>query len=208
MKLLRLLMVTLCTSAGLVVLTQVPAVACSCVAATTAEHVERADAVFTGTLTGIEQTNPGDDDVISSGDPVFYTFDVDDTFKGDSGDGVVESVRDGATCGLEGMQVDQTYVVFAGDSTSGGLHADLCSGTAVASPRLIAEVGAALSPATEPPTPTATEVPSPGQPVPTQVPSGVERAAPAHGIPAWAWFGGGVLLAALAGATAVRLGTR
>ena len=104
MRLLRLLLVTLCAAAGLVVFTQVPAVACSCVAASTAEHVERADAVFIGTLTDIEETNPGDDDVISSGDPVFYTFDIDETLKGDAGDGVVESVRDGATCGLEGMR--------------------------------------------------------------------------------------------------------
>ena len=208
MKLLRLVLVTLCAAAGLVLFTQVPAVACSCVAASTAEHVDRAEVVFTGTLVEIEQTDPGDDDVLSSGDPAFYTFDVEETFKGSSGDGVVESVRDGATCGLEGMQVDQTYVVLAGETTSGGLDANLCGGTSVATAKLIADVEAALVPATEPPTPVATEVPTPVQPVPTQVASGVEQTAPGDGAPAWLWFGGAALVAILGGVTVLRLGMR
>lgn len=204
MVLLRLLLVTLCAAAGLVVFTQVPAVACSCAAASTAEQVDRAEAVFSGTLVEVEQTDPGDDDVMSSGDPVYYTFDVEETFKGSGGDGVVESVRDGATCGLEGMQVDQMYVVFAGETNAGGLDANLCGGTSVATAKLIADVEAAL----EPPTPTATDVPTPVPPVPTQVPSGAERAAPADGAPAWPWFGGAALAAILGGAVWRRLQMR
>jgi len=212
MRLLRLLLVTLCAAAGLVVFTQVPAVACSCVAASTAEHVEWADAVFIGTLTDIEETNPGNDDVISSGDAVFYTFDIDETFKGDAGDGVVESVRDGATCGLEGMRIDQSYVVFAAEGKDGELGANLCGGTSAATPRLIEQVEAALAPATEAPTPTATDVPGPieppSQPVPTQVPSGLEQASSGDGAPAWVWFGGGVLLAVIGGGAVLRLNVR
>lgn len=203
MKLVRLVMVTLCAAAGLVVFTQVPAVACSCAGASTVEQVDRADVVFTGTLTKTEQTDPGGDDVISSGDPVFYSFAIEETFKGDAGDGVVESVRDGATCGLEGMRVDQSYVVFAAESTQGDLEANLCGGTSAATPRLVGAVRAALAPA-----PTGTEVPEPSQPVPTQVPSGVATAIPETGGAAWAWLGGGVLLAVVGGAAALRLRMR
>lgn len=206
MKLLRHLLVSLCAAAGLVVLTQAPTEACSCVAASTAEQVEGADGVFLGTLTEIEQTNPGANRIIGSGDPVFYTFDVSETFKGESGDGVVESVRFGATCGLEGMKVDQMYVVFAGKDKSGALDANLCGGTATATPRLIAAVDAAVGEAAEPASPTA--VPSPAQPVPTQAPSGVEPTPPADGAPGWAWFAGGVLVAVVGGAVAMRLRSR
>lgn len=203
MKFMRLVMVTLCAAAGLVVFTQVPAVACSCAAAGTAHYVDGADVVFVGTLTDVEQTDPGGDDVISSGDPVFYSFDVDETFKGDAGDGVVESVRDGSTCGLEGMKIDQSYVVFATEGKDGGLGANVCGGTTVATPKLIGEVEAALAPA-----PTVTEVPEPGQPVPTQVPSGVVTASPETGGTAWAWLGGGVLLAVAGSVAALRLTMR
>ena len=90
--------------------------------------------------------SPGGDDVISSGDPVFYTFDVDETFKGDRGDGVVESVRDGATCGLEGMQVDQSYVVFAGEREGRRARREPVRRHVASRPaRLIADVEAALS---------------------------------------------------------------
>ena len=200
MLLVRLFLVTLCAAAGFVVFTQVPAVACSCAGGGTAQYVEGADVVFVGTLVEVEQTNPGGDGVISSGDPVFYTFDVDETFKGDAGEGVVESVRDGATCGLEGMRVDTSYVVFAGASPGGKLDASLCGGTSRATPQLIGDVEAALAPATEPPTPTVTDVPPPAEPVPTQVPSGTEPSTPADGTPAWVWFGGGLLVAVLVGA--------
>ncbi|MEJ7794108.1 MAG: hypothetical protein WKF50_01015 [Nocardioides sp.] len=208
MKLVRLLLVTLCAAAGLVVFTQVPAVACSCVTAGAAQHVEWADTVFTGTLTDIEQTEPDGDAIQSSLDPASYTFEVDETFKGDAGDGVVESARSGASCGLEGMELDGTYVVFAGENKAGVLEANLCGGTAPATPRLVEEVEAALAPATAPATPTATGVPAPGQPVPTQVPSGLQEASGGGGTPAWAWFGGGVLLAVVGGAAAVRLKLR
>lgn len=205
MKLVRLLVVTLCAAAGVVVFTQVPAVACSCAPTSPAGSVESSDAVFSGILTDIEHTNP--DDVLSSGDPVFYTFEVDQTFKGDAGDGVVESVRLGASCGLEGMKRDGTYVVFAGENKAGVLEANLCGGTAVATPRLIEQVEAALAPATVPPAPTATQAPSPGQPIPTQVPSGVEPVSSGNGAAPWAWVGG-VLLALIVGGGAIALGPR
>lgn len=199
MKLLRYVLVALCASAGLVVFTQVPASACSCVATPVSGSVERADVVFSGVLVDIDQTNPGGDDVVGSGDPVFYSFEVERTFKGDPGDAVVASVRDGATCGLEGMRIDQSYVVFADQDRAGELAANLCGGTAGADDRLLDRVEAALAPADgprDPPTPAATQ-----PPVPTDVPSGVAGPAdPASGPPGWAWFGAGVLLAAAGGA--------
>lgn len=208
MRLLRLLLVALCATAGLVVFTQVPAAACSCVVADTARQVKWADVVFVGTLTEVDQTNPGDAQVIGSTDPVFYTFDVDGSFKGDAGDGVVESERFGASCGLEGMKVGKSYVVFATENKRGGLDANLCTGTSVASDRLIGQVETAMASATEPPTPTATRVPPPAPTLPSQVPSGAEQASPEGATPAWAWFGGGVLLAMVGGAAALRLKSR
>lgn len=207
MPMLRLLMASLAVAAGLVVLTSVPAVACSCAVADTDQYVEWADTVFTGTLTDVEQTAPGGDAVRSSADPTRYTFDVDETFTGDAGDGVVESARSGASCGLEGMRLDQAYVVFAGENKAGVLEANLCGGTAPATPRLLDQVAAALAPPTEAPTPTATEAPQPTQPLPTTVPSGVETPEENRS-PAWLWFAGGVLLAMVGGGAVVGLRTR
>lgn len=204
MVIVRLLLLALGSVSGLLVLTQVPAAACSCAPAGTAEHVDFSDVVFLGTLAEIEETPPGDDGTIGSGDPVRYSFDVEHTFKGDGGDAVVESARFGASCGLEGMKIDQTYVVFATEGGD-GLEAGLCGGTSRATPKLVEQVEAALSSPDSPPgAPTATDVPAPVQPVPTQVPSGVDQPVTEDGGPAWIWFGGGVLLAMVAGGIALR----
>jgi len=202
---LRLLLVSLCAAAGLVVFAQGPAAACSCAMAGTAEHVENSDVVFLGTLTEIEQTNPGADAVISSGDPVLYGFEVEQALKGDAGDGVVTSARFGATCGLEGMRLGESYVVFAGAGEDGELGANLCGGTSVATRGAVHGVEAALARTGQPP-PTVTEAPPPQQPLPTEVRSGSEAAATEQQSPAWRWWVGGTLLAlaALVGAVTLR----
>jgi hypothetical protein len=202
MGLLRLLLAGLVATAGLVLFTAAPASACSCAALGTEKLVDAADTVFLGTLASVEEPPPDDDGTIGSDDPVSYTFDVEQTFTGDAGDGVVESARLGASCGLEGMRVGTTYVVFAGEGDD-GLGASLCGGTAQAADRLLERVGAAV--ATEPPTgtPAPERAPVP-VPVPTEVPSGLDRVADDGPLPSWAWFLGGVGLSISGGAAAVR----
>lgn len=205
MTLLRLLLASLLAGAGLVLLTQTPASACSCSDGSTEDHVAWADVVFHGTLVEVDQTNPGDPDVVSSGDPTLYTFEVARTFAGDAGDGVVESARSGASCGLEGMKLDQEYVVFAETTQDGdpaGLAANLCGGTARATPQLLARVEAAVAadsgaPTTPTTAPDPTASPAgPGQnAVPTTVPSGVAPVEAEEDPAGWVVWGAGVLAA-------------
>jgi hypothetical protein len=110
------------------------ALACSCAELDDTEAFERADVVFTGTLTEI--ITPGGDLVVSS-DPERFVFVVDDVFKGQaqSSQSVV-TARDGASCGLE-IGGPGPFVVFARlesdglttGAVEGEVYSDLCSGT-------------------------------------------------------------------------------
>jgi hypothetical protein len=128
MRTLRLALAGVLTALGLVVLTDAPSYACSCVGGTTAQHLRWSDAAFTGTLADIEEPPPSR--IISSTDPVTYRFEVDRVFEGDVPAEVeVVSARFGASCGLVGMRVGTEYVVYA---TAGrdGFESGLCTGTA------------------------------------------------------------------------------
>ena len=106
--------------------------------------------MFTGTVADKEP--PPKRPVMSSMDPVTYTFDVERAFKGDpSGTVPVLSAMDGASCGLEGVRVGQRYVVFASAGRGGDLWASLCGGTAPWSADLQADVVAATGPGTPDP---------------------------------------------------------
>jgi len=118
MTTLRLLLAGVLGALSLVVLTATPSFACSCAMASTQEYVDGATVVFTGTVTDTEP--PPKRPVMSSMDPVTYTFDVERAFKGDvSGPLPVLSAESGASCGLEGVEVGQRYVVFASESKRG-----------------------------------------------------------------------------------------
>lgn len=128
MRTLRIALAGLLVSVGLVALTAAPSQACSCISGTPRQQLDRADAVFTGTLTGVGVPPAGD--VVSSADPVTYRFDVGTVYAGGvDATAHVASVRDGASCGLERMTIGREYLVFAtvrGDE----LESWLCSGTA------------------------------------------------------------------------------
>lgn len=149
MRTLRLLLGSLLAGVlgalSLVVLTASPSFACSCAAAGTEQYVDGASVVLTGTVTDTEP--PPKRPVMSSGDPVTYTVDVEQWFKGE-GSGPVEvlSAMDGASCGLEGVRAGERYVVFASESRDGELWASLCGGTAPWSADLEADVVAATGP--------------------------------------------------------------
>jgi hypothetical protein len=127
MRAIRLIFAAVIGTGMLVVGGAGTALACSCAMASTADYVDYADVVVTGTLTNIEL--PPEGPVISSGDPVTYTVQVEQTFKGDpQSELTFTSARYGASCGLEGMQVDRRYTFFLnGDGDQ--LFGSLCSGT-------------------------------------------------------------------------------
>jgi hypothetical protein len=147
MTTLRTLLAGLLTAFGLVALTPAAAHACSCAMASPGEHLKGADVVFTGTLTAIDP--PPRRLIMSSGDPVTYHFDVDGVLKGEApSNAQVTSAALGASCGLEGMAVDQRYVVYANGTHE--LSANLCGGTSPVGPAAVESVEKVTGPAREP----------------------------------------------------------
>ena len=147
MTTLRTLLAGLLAAFGLVAMTPAVAHACSCAGGSPAQYAAWADVVFTGTLTAVDP--PPRRLVMSSGDPVTYHFDVDGVLKGDApSNAQVTSAALGASCGLEGMEVDQRYVVYAT-----GVHeltANLCGGTSPVGPAAVERVEKVTGPAHDP----------------------------------------------------------
>lgn len=119
-------------AAGLLQLVSVlgaaPALACSCAPMTDEEYVENADVIFTATLLGREDPEPGPDGTMSSMDPATLTFAVSEVYKGQVGKTAqVRTATSGASCGLE-IEGEGPFLVFTefGDD---GLTASLCGGT-------------------------------------------------------------------------------
>lgn len=121
---MRRLLVTLLLALSSVVLTQMPAHACSCVKNDTVQkQVQRADVVFAGRVTN-------------------GSFTADTLWKGDLVSKDVRVVTPGKSCGLD-LKADRRYVVFA-QTKQGSLVADACSGTARAKQPLVKQVTKAL----------------------------------------------------------------
>ena len=117
---MRRLLVTLLLALSSVVLTQMPAHACSCVKKDTIQkQVKRADVVFAGRLQG-------------------NTFTADTLWKGDLVSNNVRVVTPSNSCGLD-LKADRRYVVLA-QTKKGSLVADACSGTARATDSLRKQV--------------------------------------------------------------------
>jgi hypothetical protein len=154
MRLLRLLLATAVGALTLVVVTGAPSFACSCVTSGTRDFVDRAEVVLTGTVTDVAP--PPERAVMSSMDPRTYTVAVDGVLKGAAGGSVtVLSPMSGASCGLEGVREGRRYVVFASHQSMTGrdeehLWANLCGGTAPATPAFVTEVEAVTGAGTEP----------------------------------------------------------
>jgi hypothetical protein len=101
--------------------------ACSCVTATDAQHFERADVVFIGTVTAKDDPH-ADEEVVSTGRRVTWTFEVRSVQKGSADDPAdVRSSADEASCGFE-FRVGKRYQVYAGRA-GGNLNTGLCAGT-------------------------------------------------------------------------------
>jgi hypothetical protein len=146
MRILRALLAAVLGALALVVLTASPSYACSCAAADTRQHVERADVVVTGTVRGTAQSEQ----------TAAYLLDVDRVYRGSSGPVLeVMSPVNGASCGLEGLVEDGRYVVFAAAETVAGepsdvLWANLCGGTAPASAQYVDALEAVTGPGSPP----------------------------------------------------------
>lgn len=122
------------------------ACACSCAWRTTTEFVAGADVVARVVVERVEVMNSGP--VMASNDPVRYHLRPRQVWKGPpeaQGPFVVESAANGASCGIEGVQVGDDLVLFA--KTGATWQANLCGGTAPTSPTVTSELTAALGPA-------------------------------------------------------------
>lgn len=100
--------------------------ACSCMQATIPESVGFADVVFIGTAVAVEMPPPGD--VVNTMDPVHYSFDVDQVFKGPltEAEVVTSTAMDGASCGTA-FGIEERWLVFANFAEE-GIATSLCSG--------------------------------------------------------------------------------
>lgn len=128
---LRITLAALVLGAGLALVGNAPAFACSCALQSVAEHADGADVVFAGTLTEADVAGS-----VFNGDQTTYAFEVDAVYAGDPAPVAhVSTASSGSACGLEGLVVGERYVVFADDG-DGGLSASLCGGTGPATSTL------------------------------------------------------------------------
>lgn len=159
---LRRLLLALALACSGLLLTQLPAQACSCGGRGIQGHARSADVVFSGMLVQAETGRNRD----------IYTLDVERIYQGRVDDTPVEVVASKEfACGVE-LRADRAYVLFVREDglrlTSGG-----CTGTDRATPAYVADVERVLGPGTAIPKP-----PPPGQEPSTPEYTRVEDADP------------------------------
>ncbi len=85
--------------------------ACSCILPYVWREWEESEAVFLGTVMDIQYLPPAP--VMSSGEPITYTFDVHSVYKlGELSPVNVQSARETDSCGA-GLEIGETYIVYA-----------------------------------------------------------------------------------------------
>lgn len=138
-----------------VVLTYAPAHACTCQKSDLNQNVQRADAVFTGTVTSVQKP-PGADSGVT-----MILVDADLGWKGDVPAKVeLATPSSDAACGVDNLKADEEYLFFA-QSDDAQLTIDSCGGTAKFTPVLGADITKQLG---QPEDPAAAEEPPPGPP--------------------------------------------
>jgi hypothetical protein len=92
-----------------------------------AEALSNADVAFVGVVAAIDDPSVGP--MVGSGDPLRYSFAVEEVIKGGEPSDTVEvlSARESASCGQE-FALAQRWRVFAYVDESGHLQSHLCSG--------------------------------------------------------------------------------
>jgi hypothetical protein len=122
----RLLSVTFLLGLVMLAAPVAQVIACSCAQMNREEALSNADVAFVGVVAAIDDPSMGP--MVSSGDPLRYTFALEETLKGElSGTLEVLSARSGASCGME-FGLAQRWRVFAYVDESGHLQSHLCSG--------------------------------------------------------------------------------
>lgn len=125
------------------------------------EHLEQADLVFEGLAVSSRDPNAGAP-IISTGDPIYWTFVVERQVKGSTGSTQeIATARGGATCGYS-FKVGVRYRVFA-SARNGAFMTGLGSGTRLVSDT--PQTTSTLAPAT-----TTTRAPATTTTVPTARP--------------------------------------
>lgn len=139
--LVRRFLALLLLCSGVVVALGAPAsAACPSSNASWAQQVQRADAVFTGTVFDRVRQGPG----------IHYTVQVERGYKGEVGEQVtVMTARGPRACGLPDLAVGESYVFLATDD-GGDLVIDADGGTTPATPAHVAKVERLLGPGTSP----------------------------------------------------------
>lgn len=148
----RLLVVLALACSGLV-LAQAPAFACKCDVASVKKSAARADAVFSGVVLDSTLNRAG-----SGADKDVYRVEADTVYRGDVTAARVEVVSPVTSCGLGGLQRDESYVFFVA-ARGTELRADQCGGSGRATDRRIAQIENALGQGT----------PLNAEPAPTEV---------------------------------------
>ena len=139
----RLLVALLLALSG-VVLTQMPAHACTCVKNDTPAHIENATTVLLGTVTSSAR----------DGKTLTYDVQVERVYKGAAAASVtLESPSTKKACALDTLVADRRYVVF-GTQQGDVVEVNSCGGTAPTTDRLLTsvtgELGAGTSPESSP----------------------------------------------------------
>lgn len=145
-RVVRICAAMLLACLGLVLTTTAPAAAdCTCKPGTLEQQVERADAVFIGTI----------DEVGEEGATFTYDITASRAYEG-TPERSTQIVSAGGrnACGLGELEVAQTYVFFATGSEA-PYDTDSCSGTTVSNPTKVGKIEAILGAGTsvEPPPP-------------------------------------------------------
>jgi hypothetical protein len=136
------LLVALFVAGCCVVVTALPAQACSCVAATTQTHTKDAKAVFTGTVTTVTSAGQAGTGSTKQAAKVTHDVTVERVYKGNITTESVQVSTEAAgkdTCGLGELTPGRTYLFFTQGSPD-GWTADRCGGTAPASDHLVNQV--------------------------------------------------------------------
>jgi hypothetical protein len=168
------------TAVGVLVLTPGPSWACSCVMATTAQHVRDAVTVASGTV----------DWTASDGQTRTYRVDVDGVYKGAAAESEkLSTSANDASCGLGSLATGKRYLFFIDGRHPGAMSVSLCGGTVAYDAAVARHVEAVTGP--------------PGKPLTTPVPASVADDS-GNRTAAVALGAGGLLLAAAVGGLVLR----
>jgi hypothetical protein len=150
-RLVRRVLVLLLVGLTTAVVADAPAhAACTCQRPPLAQQVNKADGVFSGTVTMASgPTTSGKRQIMS------YDVKVDQVYKGDitSPSVTVKSNADPSACGLTGITADTRYLFFVRVNAP-NLLADKCGGTGPAKSTKTQKIVALLGPGTTPIPPT------------------------------------------------------